>query len=162
MDEQRLAPAVHLKTVGLSVTVRRTMCMGCRRAIVAGEYRMAFSSMKLVGKASRFQRAIMRYTCLSCAKADMTDIIKTARKFRKTVIRKLQVDKAFYATRSLGPEFEAEAAAIVKWRVDKITARRYSNNKRMKMLQAKHAAEAKEAPVSPQKAETFQESQPCN
>lgn len=111
--------------------------MGCRRWILGGEYRMAFPSLKMMGAASRFSKSIMRYVCLSCAKVDLEEAIKTARTFRKKVIRKLQTDKAYYTTRALGEEFQDQAAAIVKWRVDKIRVRRYNKRKRM----TKRAAE---------------------
>lgn len=131
MDEERVTSAVYLRVMGLSVTLRRTRCMGCRRSILGGEYRMAFPSMRSMGKALRFQKNIMRYVCLSCAKADLEEAIKTARTFRKKVIRKLQTDKAYYATRALGEEFQAQAASMVKWRVDKVMVRRYNTRKRM-------------------------------
>lgn len=134
MDEDRVSTCVYLRVLGVSVALRRTRCMGCKRAIVAGEYRLDFPSIKTVGKATRLQKGIRRYVCLSCAKQDLTDVVKLARKFRKTVIRKLQTDRDFYATRALGDEFQTQAASIVKWRVDKILASRYNTKRRIQKI----------------------------
>ena len=128
---------------------------------------MAFSSVKTMGKLKPFQQPILRFVCLSCVKIDLTEVIQTARKLRKQVIRKLQVDKVFYATRSLGLEFEAQAAAIVKWRVDKITARRYATKRKAEKNRLKYTAEV--AAVKPAltavqilSAADFEENGPCN
>ena len=135
--------AVYLRVNGLSVAVRRTRCMGCRRYVVAGEYRMSVPSVKTVGGPAKFQKGIFRYVCLTCAKSNLTAVIQLARKFRKQVIRKLRVDHAFYATRALGEEFEEKSAAIVKWRVDKIRRSRYNKKVRIKKIHADIDAEYK-------------------
>lgn len=139
MDDAKVASAIYLRIVGLSVTLRRTRCMGCKRAILGGEYRMAFPSLKMVGGTTKIQKTIMRYVCLSCAKVDLEDAIKTARTFRKKVIRKLHTDKTYYATRALGEEFQPQAMAIVKWRVDKIRAQRYNTSVKIKEAEARWA-----------------------
>jgi hypothetical protein len=110
-----------------------------------GEFRFGVYIKKSVGgkKAPAFVKFVVKHFCLPCAVAGFNQTLKIARMYRRQMKRKMRTDKALYATRALGVEFEEQAAATVRKRLDKIIAHRHNTKVRIEQIRAAFAAENK-------------------
>jgi hypothetical protein len=110
-----------------------------------GEYRFGVFAKKSVGgkKSPAFSKVVIKHFCLPCAVTGLNETLKRARIYRQKMKRMVRRDKALYATRALGEEFEEQAAATVRKRLDKVIAHKHNTKARIEKIRAAFAADNK-------------------